>query len=707
MEEIDQVATGQPKSQPELLIELERELTNDPKAKAVIRAVRDFIESGVTTDPLRSLAGTRYKHSQKKFQTYLLAKVQEEGGSEASARVKASMLKKAHAALLSIRHRLGVAELSAKARSSEEVDVSVLPVEEGIHAVFTMLAEHLYPSLTWQERGKVFSEMTGGLLNPPHFSRLRERAVKYFTMRTHGDTARNIHDGWLAIERQLELPSGTLMQFIPELAHIEARRGKQRVNGSKAKSDILPLSGPSVGQFQALVEYFTRPMTVTELLATGKVRLATEFLNRVPLKTPKKYWATNGRNQTPSVEIWKNVMRNFGTTFVRCGLIESMDNFDFSMLLSPKNLQLFYEYNTSGVHLNADGELVPSSVVQTLNKTHRAGLVLVGGNNHKQALKCLTKWLVAAESRDPTEIPYLPMFYRLPESTATTVQEYSWDVANLCSKVKGLMRLIGSSGQAEPLDGARNIKWLIDAKYRQSKGLFGGVTEGVNEFRMIVNKLEELAYSPTSSSEDRLRLLAVALVMRISLVMPLRISNFEDLRAELASSTEEAERLSTASLIKNRDGTYSIYIPRALVKNRDYLPSGMRGLESKLPKALSAKISDFLVQRELHYSGTNEQLLVWGNVKESGVLRVAIGEQTYRVIQLLWPDFDWIEKGINPHSLRHFSATYYLATHRRDYGGLSMLLNDKEATVRAVYAKLDMHTIEQDIAEHGEAVCAF
>lgn len=707
MEASTQVAPEQPQSALEWLHALEHELAADPKAKAVIKAVKDFADSGVSPDPVRSLAGTRYKHSQKKFQSYLLAKVQEDGGSESAARVKASMLKKAHVALLAIRHRLGVAELSAKAQTSEEIDMDALPIAEGIHAVFAALAEHHYPSLTWQERGKVFSEMTGGLLNPPHFSRLREKAVVRFTGRTHGQAARNIHDGWLAIERQLDLPSGTLMQFVPELAHINARRGKQRVNGSKAKSDILPLSGKALSQFLALVEYFTRPMTVSEMLSTGKVQLATDFLNRVPLKTPKKYWATNGRGEAPSIEIWKNVFRNFGTTFVRCGLIETMDDFDFSMLLSPANLQLFYEYNTTGVYLNADGEPVPTSVVQTLPKAQRAGLELVGGNNHKQGLKCLTKWLVMAESRDPTEIPYLPMFYRLPESTASTVQEYSWDVANLCAKVKGLMRLIESSGQAEPLDGARNIKWLIDAKYRQSKGLFGGVTEGINEFRMIVSKLEELAYSPTSTSEDRLRFLSVALVMRISLVMPLRISNFEDLRAELASSTEEAERLPTASLIKNRDGTYSVYIPRALVKNRDYLPSGMRGLESKLPKALSAKISEFLVQREQHYSGKNDQLLVWGNVKEHGVLRVAIGEQTYRVIQLLWPDYDWIEKGINPHSLRHFSATYYLATHRRDYGGLSMLLNDKEATVREVYAKLDVHTIEQDIAKHGEAVCAF
>lgn len=694
-----------------MLLELEEALIGEDKAVAILKSAKDFVESGVCDNPLKALLGHHYRNSKKAFQEYLIDKA---GGSSAkvgTARVKASMLNKASEALIPIKHKFARfnSQSILKAATIEPMNIDELKKLTELHDIYNALGEHYFPDLTYRDKDAAFSVITQDCLSKNHFARVREKRIKNFTTKTHGKAAENIINGWTKVEAHFSLPEGLITRFIPKMIHISQR--KSCPNGTKKPSELLDLGKNAEKHFMTLASYFMQPMTVDEILETHHhMQLANNFLSTAQFKSPKKYWSTNGRGDTPTVEIWRNILRNFSTTFVKCGLIQSIEEFDFSMLLNGRNLQLFYDYHTNGIWVNSHNDIINQAEYNQRRALKVKGIVeyeFLGGDNHKQAKKCLMKLLVLIKSPNISLVPYLPMFYFIPSSPAKNLQEYCFDISKLVSKVEGLITLVNSSGEANPSDGNRNIKWLIDTSYRANKGLQGGVEDGVIEYQKIVRKFEELAYEPCSNGDDRLRYLSIALAMRIALVNPLRISNFEDLIAEPYRTVEEAANSKAAALISNADDSYSTFIPLPLVKNRAHLGKHAKGIENKLPIALSDKINEFIEQRALHYHGMDNRLFIWNGINSRGGLRINMSEQTYRVIQLIWPERDWIVKGINPHALRHFAATYYLSKNRQDYAGLSILLNDKEETVRSVYAKLDLHSIQEDIMRHGEVCCNF
>ena len=238
--------------------------------------------------------------------------------------------------------------------------------------------------------------------------------------------------------------------------------------------------------------------------------------------------------------------------------------------------------------------------------------------------------------------------------------------------------------------GKRNIAYFVNAEVRERFGLSGGIKEGADEYQSIIELLEKegdvfgnnyffgnvsIGYQATM----------VAMFMRLMYQQPMRLGNWQSLR--LVTYKESLK--SKVPCIWKHKGSYHLKVQPRFVKNN-------RFLRTDFTTAMTKYIDNYLAKRDARLkerNATSDRFLIstHGGLFNAGIL----SNTTYKAMKVLWPERDFITWGFNPHSLRHFVATLYLADNPNDIYRCAELIQDSPQTVIDNYIEKDSIGIAQ------------
>ena len=280
-------------------------------------------------------------------------------------------------------------------------------------------------------------------------------------------------------------------------------------------------------------------------------------------------------------------------------------------------------------------------------------------------------------------------------------QEWNEHLDELLSYLNNLKRSL-EKNQSPPRDSKRHIKFLLNMPPEEMK-------KSVN---LIIKELFKNEESEESNFRDiatsTFRSSISGLVIQLCRACPLRVHNWADLKyIEVPSNFEHQE----PSLAYHKDiGRYRIFVPQAYLKNRER--KDIFDVDMILPQNFNTDIEKFIKLRQelLEQFDAKEQKLFFKVtlIKEKASARgynttdlsSDIMAATKKVINRLFPEI--LSLGINPHGLRHLSATDFLNDNPENYPSLAVLLNDSLIVVLNTYARIDSKLKSQQICEWAE-----
>lgn len=217
------------------------------------------------------------------------------------------------------------------------------------------------------------------------------------------------------------------------------------------------------------------------------------------------------------------------------------------------------------------------------------------------------------------------------------------------------------------------------------------------KIKQISTEFHKRANRHVEMSGHKMAYLRDAIAFDILLVCPLRKKNLFDLQwlgsmSRLDQSRLEDERLSGLYLCSD-DNEYKIFVHKSQLKNRR--SKGISNINQPI-NHLRGVIDNYLTQRTLWIKKyeINTSFLFFtsvGNKRGRGNRICGNGSlfknSSNEIINYLWPDLK--HDGINPHAMRHLSASLYLRDNPENFTGLATLLMDDLQTVINTYAKRD------------------
>jgi|GEM_PF-4344250 len=235
----------------------------------------------------------------------------------------------------------------------------------------------------------------------------------------------------------------------------------------------------------------------------------------------------------------------------------------------------------------------------------------------------------------------------------------------------------------ETLDGSRHIRFITNSPMPDEK------VDAISQF------LYEAHFTHTTLG-PKFNALTISFVWELCRICPLRVGNLTNLRwlGELGDNEISSfEITKPIGLYKNKlDGHYYIYVHVSHLKNRrvngivsihqnishmDHVTDKLLDINRQYLKEIGCESVDYLM---FNVSQKPTQLL-------EAALSNRFKNSTYTAVCYLFPEID--SKGINPHAMRHLSATLYLRDNPKDYIAVSTMLMDTLETVIKVYAKID------------------
>lgn len=243
--------------------------------------------------------------------------------------------------------------------------------------------------------------------------------------------------------------------------------------------------------------------------------------------------------------------------------------------------------------------------------------------------------------------------------------------------------------------GKRNIQHLISSDVRENLGLSGGVKSGYVEYMKIVAQLEKDAQVFGNALDSiSFHCIQSALFMRLMLEQPMRLDNWATLRIV---SQQESLRASFPCIWKHKSA-YHLRVPPRFVKNH-------RKLETTFTPLASKAIGNYLVARDalLVERGLTSDKFLLGS-KGGKFKGFPLLKYTYKAQKVLWPEREFITWGFNPHSLRHFAATVYMAYHPEGIFRCADLIQDKPQTVIDNYIEPDTKGAAKAHTDHNIAL---
>tara|TARA_R110001606_G_C15400859_1_gene652975 strand:- start:6647 stop:8584 length:1938 start_codon:yes stop_codon:yes gene_type:complete len=234
------------------------------------------------------------------------------------------------------------------------------------------------------------------------------------------------------------------------------------------------------------------------------------------------------------------------------------------------------------------------------------------------------------------------------------------------------------------LDGKRNVNFIIEAD--DPWGVYFDIVKTMKKITVVKG------YSLWSH--------ASYLAFRWMIYAPLRVRNVSMLKWLGVVSErdfirfEENKEIGIFQLADS--GEFGVFVHKSHLKNK-----GSSTVESIYQEFLGMKC-DFehylkTREKEILKLGVTTELWAFGvsNTASNGpggrVRPTHVGNELVKITQqalsVLYPDEH--NAGINPHGMRHLSATLFLNDNPENYTGLSTLLMDRLDTVIAVYAKIN------------------
>ncbi len=227
----------------------------------------------------------------------------------------------------------------------------------------------------------------------------------------------------------------------------------------------------------------------------------------------------------------------------------------------------------------------------------------------------------------------------------------------------------------ETLDGKRNVAFIIDSESPE---------EHIAALSTTLKRQPQYYKKGSRNWWARIR---TSYFFELSLVCPLRISNALALRlSEPTTSMIIRQRAKPALYWDVDKGTYVIFVPKAYLKNRR--AKQIESIFQPLPDYLNKLTERFIADRALFLARNpqrqSDRLLLKKGISGFGQ---GFSLHTKEAIRGLWPALS--TKGVNPHGMRHLTATLFLRYHPENFTALATLLNDDLRTVIQVYAKKD------------------
>lgn len=305
----------------------------------------------------------------------------------------------------------------------------------------------------------------------------------------------------------------------------------------------------------------------------------------------------------------------------------------------------------------------------------------IGWFVERDALGAASKMLewVASEAKDNTYTHH----YKIPPKFAT-FREWSEELKYISLIINESIRSINSNRVA--IDGKRNVRFIIDSA---SPWIV------YQEFLSVMKKIVQV-------KSGSLWCHASYLAFRWMIYAPLRLRNVSMLKWYGVVSERELlkiksnESKSIGIFQREESGVFGVFVHFSHLKNK-----GSSSVESIYQEfvGMDDEFSSYVRLRdsELSRLGVESEYWAFGvsnSVKEGVGGRVRpthVGNELVKISQqalsVMYPDE--YNPGVNPHGVRHLSATLYLNDNPDDYVGLSTLLMDKLETVLAVYAKVN------------------
>ncbi|PKG81881.1 hypothetical protein CXF85_16870 [Colwellia sp. 75C3] len=247
-----------------------------------------------------------------------------------------------------------------------------------------------------------------------------------------------------------------------------------------------------------------------------------------------------------------------------------------------------------------------------------------------------------------------------------------------------------NSDDADVAVGKRNIAHLIQSDFRAANGLSGGIQEGYDEYMMIADLLEtESKLYGNKLCSVGYQACQAALFMNMMFEQPMRAGNWSQLKI---IAPEQAEKATYPCIWKPRgERTYHLRVPPRFVKNS-------RLLKTVFSCDVSAKIDNYLEVRaeRLEAKGAASDSFLVG-YRGGAFTGLRINTYTYRAQKILWPEREFITWGFNPHALRHFVPSVFMADNPNDIYRCAELIQDTMQTVKENYIEKDV----KGISEHN------
>jgi hypothetical protein len=259
----------------------------------------------------------------------------------------------------------------------------------------------------------------------------------------------------------------------------------------------------------------------------------------------------------------------------------------------------------------------------------------------------------------------------------------------------------------EVLDGARNVEWILEKE------------NPIDYVKTISRGLwHEAEYSSVNIGPT-----AAAMIFDLLLPCPIRATNVSDLRWMGKLSLSEIRALhktkTCALYFDESKQCHTVFVHKSQLKNSKSVT--IKSIIQPLYH-LSDKIKQYLDVRKKHLEDRGWEtdtlfplMKVAPNIKKSrlddlgNIVDFRIGrdgvygllsQATKAAINIYYPEEN-IEKGINPHGMRHLAASLFLRDNPDNFTGLATLLMDNLETVTRIYAKRDDKGNHEKIANWG------
>jgi hypothetical protein len=257
----------------------------------------------------------------------------------------------------------------------------------------------------------------------------------------------------------------------------------------------------------------------------------------------------------------------------------------------------------------------------------------------------------------------------------------------------------------EQLDGARNIDWIL-------------IKDNPFDYIKIIS--DQLWKSSLYSSPS-IAATAASIMFDMLLPCPIRAKNVREMRwfgrlSEPQIRKLHKEKVSALYFDESSD-CFTIFVHKKELKNGS--STTISSIVQQLPH-LSDKFLQYLNVRDIYLETRKWEtdilfpiMKIAANIQKSrldesgeivdfrlgntGVLKL-LQKHTKSAIDSHFPEEN-VEYGINPHGMRHLSASLYLKDNSSDYTGLATLLMDNLETVTRIYARRDDIGNHKKIAE--------